>query len=87
MNLTSLVDLVARVHGPNHPDRGKVRDAYHRVEKQAPTFADPAAVRLDLNEIRVLSNNFRTPADGCDAYRMMDRGLADYESRVLACLG
>ena len=87
MNLTRIVDLVAQVHGPNHPALGKVRDAYHRVEKQAPIFADPAAVRRDLHEIRLLSNNFQTPADGCDAYRLMDRGLAAYESQVLARLG
>ena len=87
MNLTTIVDLVARVHGPNHPDLGRVREAYHRIEKQSPAFHDPAAVRRDLNEIRVLSNNFQTPADGCDAYRMMDRGLAEYENRVLARLG
>lgn len=82
--LTKLVDLVARVHGPHHPHLVEVKERYHRVDGQlgADNPADREAVLTDLAKIRELSNDFQTPADGCDGYRMMDRGLAEFVKKA-----
>ena len=80
-----LVDLVARVHGPNHPHLAEVKSLFHEVNNQlqAPQQDE---VRSKLARIRELSNDFQTPSDGCEGYRMMDASLADYEAEVLANL-
>lgn len=84
--LTKLVDLVARVHNDAHPHLAEVQERYHRVHGQLSTDApaDREAVLTDLAAIRELSDNFQTPADGCDGYRMMDRGLAEFVERTKA---
>lgn len=83
-----LVDLVARVHGPNHPHLAEVKTLFHEVNNQLQ--AAPAQhqddVRSKLARIRELSNDFQTPSDGCEGYQMMDASLVKYEGEVLAKL-
>lgn len=87
--LTKLVDLVARVHGPHHPHLAEVKERYHRVDGQltAGGTVDREAVLADLAKIRELSNDFQTPVDGCDGYRMMDRGLAEFVENTESQVG
>lgn len=93
MNTTrtaKLVDLVARVHGPTHPHLAEVRSLFHEVNAHYPelpaTAPEQAEIRAKLTRIRELSDDFRTPADGCEGYRMMDANLAAYEESVLGRL-
>lgn len=86
-----LVDLVARVHGPTHPHLAEVKTLFHEVNDRYPELhsapeAEREEVRGKLARIRVLSDDFRTPADGCEGYRMMDLSLTGYEEAVLGKL-
>lgn len=80
-----LVDLVARVHGPNHPHLGEVKALFHEINNRLQA-SQQDGIRGKLARIRELSNDFQTPSDGCEGYRMMDASLADYEQEVLATL-
>jgi iron-sulfur cluster repair protein YtfE (RIC family) len=84
--LTKLVDLVARVHGDAHPHLAEVQERYHRVDGQLASGApaDREAVRADLAQIRELSDDFQTPADGCEGYQMMNHGLAQFVDQAEA---
>lgn len=87
-----LVDLVAKVHGPNHPHLAEVKTLFHEVNGHYPELTEASEpvrgeLKTKLARIRELSNDFQTPADGCEGYQMMDASLAEYESDVLAKLG
>ncbi|QGU06805.1 hypothetical protein COCCU_04285 [Corynebacterium occultum] len=87
-----LVNLVARVHGPRHPQLAEVKSLFHEVNQHYPELNDIHTPSLEelkskLARIRELSNDFHTPADGCEGYQMMDASLAKYEEVVLSKLG
>lgn len=87
-----MVDLVTRVHGENHPHLTEVKSLFHEINSHYPHLKEIAApehveLKGKLAQIRELSNDFQSPADGCEGYQMMDQGLARFEEDVLAQLG
>lgn len=87
-----MVDLVAKVHGDNHLHLAEVKSLFHEVNSHYPQLKETAApehteLKGKLAQIRELSNDFQTPADGCEGYQMMDAGLMKFEKDVLAKLG
>lgn len=88
----TMIDLVTRVHGENHPHLAEVKTLFREVNSHYPQLKETAApeyaeLKGKLAQIRKLSNDFQTPADGCEGYQMMDAGLAEFEKDVLAKLG
>lgn len=82
--LVRIVDTVYNVHGDRHPHLAQVRDTFTRINTES---LDAAETRAQLARLRELSHDYRTPADGCEGYRMMDAGLEAFERDVLARIG
>ncbi len=87
-DLVRIVDTVANVHGDNHPHLADVKETFAQINAQYDSLdtADAGEVRANLARLRELSNDYRTPADGCEGYQMMDSQLEEFERDVLARL-
>ena len=83
-DLVRIVDTVYNVHGDNHPHLAQVKETFTRITTES---LDADETRKQLARLRELSNDYRTPADGCEGYRMMDAGLEAFEKDVLARIG
>ncbi|MDR7328877.1 hypothetical protein [Corynebacterium guangdongense] len=88
-DLVRIVDTVTTVHGDNHPHLADVRKTFARLNARYDSLdaADPVEVKAELAQLRELSHNFQTPADGCEGYQLMDSRLEEFERDVLARLG
>lgn len=81
--LLALADKVASVHGARHPE---LEELATLVEQ---TFASPASApdtRRRWSAIRRLASQYVTPADACNSYRALFRGLEAMETTELARL-
>lgn len=88
-DLVKIVNTVNNVHGENHPHLAEVKETFTRINARYDSLdsADAGVVRAKLAQLRELSNDYQTPADGCEGYRMMDSQLEEFERDVLARLG
>lgn len=80
-DLVKIVDTVYNVHGEKHPHLAQVKETFTRINGES---LDAGETRAQLARLRELSNDYQTPADGCEGYRMMDAGLEEFEKDVLA---
>lgn len=73
--LKMYVPVVARVHGPTHPEFYQVRDIYDQmvVKMQNPDQTD---LTEDFAALREISNDYTIPGDVCESYAAVYNMLA-----------
>ncbi|HHX07148.1 MAG TPA: iron-sulfur cluster repair di-iron protein, ric [Erysipelothrix sp.] len=61
------VPIVARVHGPSHPEFYEVQNEFvemtKKLEQQPEATLDP-----HFNKLRGITNNYTVPSDVCESY-------------------
>lgn len=88
-DLLRIVNTVNNVHAENHPHLADVRETFTQINARYDSLdtADATEVKAQLAQLRELSHDFRTPADGCEGYQMMNSQLEEFEKDVLTRLG
>lgn len=66
-----LAPLIERVHGANHPELTRVRELTEQL-----VTADAAASRRIWDEVRVVTQDYKVPSDGCEAFQATYQALA-----------
>lgn len=81
--LKTYVPIVARVHGPTHPEFYKVRDIYDQMvlKISAPEQSD---LTSDFASLRKITSNYTIPGDVCESYAAVYNMLADLDKAYSA---
>ncbi|MHA2788249.1 hypothetical protein ACXZ66_03735 [Corynebacterium sp. S7] len=76
-----IVNTVVKVHGENHPNLAQVKADFSDLA--AALNADDAAVAREAQaRLRRSAEDFVTPADGCEGYKMMNEQLSALDTAV-----
>ena len=60
-----LAPLIERVHGANHPELTRVRELTEEISRST----DPATITRLFGELRSVTDDYRVPDDGCEAFQ------------------
>lgn len=75
--LAMYVPVVARVHGPTHPE-------FYEVQKEYDVIVTKLNANEDLNEqfanLRSITHNYRIPEDTCETYEAVYMMLGELDS-------
>jgi len=74
--LDELGEKVARVHGNSDPRLHQVRDSWRAAME---TVRD---LRLEMDQLRALTDEFTVPPNACRSYRALFAGLASWDQRI-----
>ena len=82
LNLKSLEELsekVARVHGNSDPRLHQVRNLLRS------TVETIRALQIDMDQLRTLTDAYKTPPKACKSYRGLFAGLDIWDQRIRLC--
>ena len=65
--LAKITPVVARVHGEGHPELAEVRDIFRGMNNKVQS-SEEADLNPDFEQLRMVTDNYEVPADGCEAY-------------------
>lgn len=77
-NLDLYVPVVARVHGPTHPEFLKVRDVYDALMAKIKA-SDGSDLKEEFSKLRSITNNYTVPQDTCETYAAVYTMLKDLD--------
>lgn len=66
-NLELYVPVVARVHGPTHPEFLQVRDVYDLLMAKAKAN-NGSDLKEEFSKLRAITNKYTVPQDTCETY-------------------
>lgn len=75
--LSQYVPIVARVHGPHHPEFYEVAKIFDQIKVLA-NKAD-ADLNPQFNNLREITNNYQVPSDVCESYQAVYELLSELD--------
>lgn len=67
--LTKYVPIVARVHGPHHPEFHEVVTVFETIKLKVVTSkGKPINLDNEFTELRSITNDYEIPSDVCETY-------------------
>lgn len=78
--LEQYVPIVDRVHGAHHPEFHDVRRVFEEINaKLKDTEVDKVELDKEFEQIRMITDNYRVPADVCESYEAVYNMLAQLD--------
>ncbi len=65
-NLELYVPVVARVHGPTHPEFYEVKEVYDAMIQKL--HNDESNLKENFEKFRLITSNYKVPEDTCETY-------------------
>lgn len=67
--LSQYVPIVAKVHGPTHPEFYEVRDVFNTLIEKINTQRDDLPnLDEEFKQLQEITNNYQVPSDVCESY-------------------
>lgn len=70
--------VVAKVHGKNHPELLEVRELFLAIKEKV-DMQDTADFTPELSRLKVITNDYQTPVDGCQTYQKTYQLLSEFD--------
>ncbi|WP_018296121.1 hypothetical protein [Corynebacterium lubricantis] len=80
-----IVNTVVKVHGENHSNLAQVKTDFNELSS-ALKADDTDSARGAQARLRASAEDFVTPADGCEGFKMMNDQLSTLDDAVTALL-
>jgi iron-sulfur cluster repair protein YtfE (RIC family) len=72
-NLVQFVPIVARVHGPHHPEFYDVQKIFNTIVE------DKVDLKESFNKLREITDNYTIPDDVCETYEYVYQALQQFD--------
>jgi regulator of cell morphogenesis and NO signaling len=83
--LAQYVPIVARVHGPNHPEFYEVRKLFEIIyDKTKEAGSTKPVLNEEFTKLRKITNNYKVPSDVCESYAAVYKMLEEVDKAYFA---
>lgn len=79
--LVQFVPIVAKVHGPNHPEFHDVKKVFDEMNaKIKKAGSDKPELDNEFKKLREITANYKVPSDACEAYEAVYNMLEEVDA-------
>ncbi len=83
--LEQFVPVVARVHGPTHPEFYDVKQVFEEISAKLDAAADEKPdLDAEFQKLREITGNYTVPGDVCETYEAVYNMLAELDKAYQA---
>lgn len=78
--LNQYIPIVTRVHGGHHPEMHQVQEHFIKMfEKVNEAGQDIPDIKEELEQLRLITDNYKIPGDVCESYEAVYRLLSEID--------